>query len=223
MTMAAAAAGGGLLIAAAGAIPAYASAPAAPATPAGGNTITITAQRTAHAASGIGPHDVLPCAVKPGATPAASCGGETIRCTLSAGQPSVDFTSGQVRANALVQCTDEVDSIRLTEHLLQGGISVSTDSVTEPDSPVALTQVATMCQIGTYVNVVDATITVPSEYVLTGGANPMHFESAPVQVLPFGCTPGGGGGGGGGGGCAMPAPSLAGHPAGRHPDLITCQ
>jgi hypothetical protein len=28
--------------------------------------------------------------------------------------------------------------------------------------------------------------------------------------------------GGGGGGCAIHAPFLAGHPAGRHPDLISC-
>jgi hypothetical protein len=220
--MAVAAAGGGLLIAAAGAVPAYASAPAAPVAPHGVHTIAITAHHTAQAASGIGPHDILPCAQKPGATPADTCGGETVTCTLSAGQPSVDFTSGQVRANALVQCTDEVDSITLTEHLLQGGISVSTDSVTEPHSPVALTQVATTCQIGTYINVVDATITAPSGYVLRGPSRP-HFESAPLQVLPTGCVPGGGGGGGGGGGCAIHAPSLAGHPAGRHPDLITCR
>jgi hypothetical protein len=64
---------------------------------------------------------------------------------------------------------------------------------------------------------------VPDEYILTGSST-LHFESAPVQVIPFGCTPDGGGeGGGGGGGCAVPAPSLVSHPAGRHPDLITCR
>jgi hypothetical protein len=31
-----------------------------------------------------------------------------------------------------------------------------------------------------------------------------------------------GGGGGGGGGCASAAPSVAGHPAARHPDFIVC-
>jgi hypothetical protein len=61
----------------------------------------------------------------------------------------------------MVQCTDEVDSIRLTEHLLKGGVSVNTDSVTEPDSPVAVTQVATACQLGTYLNGADAVIPCP--------------------------------------------------------------
>ena len=213
-TMAVAAAGGGLLMAAAGAVPAYAAAPH------GGHVITFTAPRTARATSGIGRHDILPCAVKPGVT-RASCGdgGATVSCTLSAGSPYVNFATHEVRANAIVQCTDEDTSIRLTEHLLQGGVSVSTDSVT--DTGVAVTAVATPCQLGTYINVVDATITPAPGYVLTGGPGTRHVESVPLQVLPTGCIPGGGGGGGGG--CAIHAPSLASHPAGRHPDFISCQ
>lgn len=54
-------------------------------------------------------------------------------------------------------------------------------------------------------------------YVLKRGLNPIHHESASLGV-PSGCTPAGGGGGG----CAVHGPSLAGHPAGRYPDLITC-
>jgi hypothetical protein len=216
--MAIPAAGGGLLIAAAGAAPAYASAPP------GGHAITVTVHRAGHAASRIGPHDILPCAQKPGAAPADTCGGESISCILSAGSPFVNFATREVRANAIVQCTDDVIEIRLTEHLLRSGVSVATDSVIEPDSPVALTQVATACQLGTYINVVDAVITPPSGYVLTGGSRTPHFESTPLQVLPTGCIPdSGGGGGGGGGGCAVHAPSLASDLAGRHPDLITCR
>jgi hypothetical protein len=210
-TMAVAAAGGGLLIAAAGTVPAYAS--ASP----GGHTITMTAHRTAGAASRIGPHEVLPCAKKPGVAPATCGDGDTVSCTMSAGRPSVNFTTRVVSANAIVQCTEEVASIRLTEHLLQDGVAVSTDSVTELDSQVAVTQVSAICQGGAYINVVDATITPANGYVLTGGPNIRHFESAPLSVPSFGCSTSGGGGG-----CALPAPSLAGHPAGRHPDFISC-
>jgi len=213
-SMAIAAAGGGLLIAAAGAVPAYAAAPAAPH---GAHTITTTAHRPARAASGIGPHDVLPCAKKPGVAP-ASCGdGDVVSCTLSAGRPYVNFPTREVRANAIVQCTDEVASVTLTEHLLQGGVSVATDTDPEVNSPVAITSVATACELGTYINVVDATITPKWGYVLSGPST-RHFESVPFQVLPTGCISGGGGGGG----CAIHAPSVVSHPAGRHPDFVSC-
>jgi hypothetical protein len=135
---------------------------------------------------------------------------------MSAGKPSVNFTTGVISANAIVQCTEEVASIRLTEHLLQDGVAVSTDSVTELNSPVAITQVSTACRGANFVNVVDATIIPASGYVLTGGPSNRHFESAPLSVPSFGCSTGGGG-------CARSASSLAGHPAGRHPDSITCR
>jgi hypothetical protein len=214
MTMSVAAAGGGLLITAAAAGPAGAAARAGTH---GGHAITVTAHHPAHAGPGIGPHDVLPCAMKPGVTPATCGGGDTVSCTLSAGKPTVNFTTRVVSANALVQCTEEDTAITLTEHLLRNGISVSTD--TDTNTQVAITQVSAVCQGGNYVNVVDATITPPNGYVLTGAPSPRHFESAPLPVPSFGCDPSGGGGGGG---CAIHAPSLAGHPAGRHPDFISC-
>ena len=215
--MAVAAVGGGLLITAAGVIPASASALAAPApaAPRGGHTITVTAHRTAHAGHGLGARDVLPCAMKPGAAPATCGDGDTVSCTLSAGTPNVNFTARIVSANALVQCTDEDATITLTEHLLRNGVSV--DANTDTNTQVAITHVSAVCQGGAYINVVDATITPPDGYVLTGAPSPRHFESAPLSVPSFGCAPVSGGGG-----CAIHAPSLAGHPAGRHPDFISC-
>jgi len=84
----------------------------------------MTAQRTARAAR-LGPRDVLPCAVKRGAAPATCGDGQTVSCTLSAPTPAVYLVVDEVRADATVQCTDDVASIRLTEHLLQGGVSVA--------------------------------------------------------------------------------------------------
>jgi hypothetical protein len=55
--------------------------------------------------------------------------------------------------------------------------------------------------------------------VIAGPAGPIQDTSASIQVPPFGCTPGGSGGGG----CAIASPAPAGHPAGRHPDVITCR
>ena len=63
-----------------------------------------------------------------------------------------------------------------------------------------------------------ASITPASGYVLAG-SNPEHDTSASVQFTTSVCH---GGSTGGGSGCAMHAPSLAGHQAGRHPDLISC-
>src|SRR6185369_6507806 len=105
-TMAAAAVGGGLLIAAAGAVPAYASAASAPAR---GHTITITAHP--RAASGIGPHTILPCAKKPGtAIKPASCGDQTITCVITANTPAVVGGSPKaVIATAETDCTSPVD------------------------------------------------------------------------------------------------------------------
>jgi hypothetical protein len=218
--MAVAAAGGGLLIAAAGAVPAYAAAPAAHP---GGHKITITAHPRAHAATGIGPHDILPCAVKPGAAmKPASCGDETISCVISAGTPFFVNAAGSVDGLADVRCSSSVPEILLHETLLRSGVAVSTDDDPAIDRAGAATVVAESCRAGTYTNTASATISFPPGYVITAGTNPIHQTSASLTTTTSSCHPLGSGGGGGGGGCAIRAPSLAGHLAGRHPDFISC-
>jgi hypothetical protein len=218
MTMAVAAAGGGLLIAVASAVPASASAPVAPHK---GHTITITAHPGGHAASGIGPHDILPCAVKPGAKP-ASCGDQTISCAITSSTPFVTTAIREVDATAIVNCTRPVSSISLQESVLWNGNAVGSDFTLTQLKDGAATLAGAACQAGTWTNTASAFITFPPGYVLTAGTNPIHQTSASITVPTSGCRPGGGGGGGGGGGCAIHAPSLAGHPAGRHPDFVSC-
>jgi len=216
-SMAVAAAGSGLLIAAAGAVPASAATHVTHRGHPRGHTTTITAHHRAQAAGGIGPHDILPCTAKPGVTP-ASCGEETISCLISAPAPDVDTAARLVEASAIVQCSGQVTAISLHEALLRTGIPVSTDNDPEQNSPSALTLVTDTCRMGTFANDAWASITFPPGYtVVAGPAGPIHDTSGPRQVLPFGCTPGGSGGG-----CAIAVPSLAGHPAGRHPDVISC-
>src|SRR4051812_13582731 len=101
-TMAIAAAGGGLLITAASAVPASASARPAPH---GGHTITVTAHPRTHAASRIGPHDILPCTVKPGAgIKPASCGDQVIYCVITANRPEPNTLPGAIVALSTVRC-----------------------------------------------------------------------------------------------------------------------
>ena len=233
VTIALAAAGGGLLIAAASAVPASASArPAAR----GGHVVTLTAHHRAHA-GGIGPHVIVPCAVKPGVTPADTCTGgdgpQTITCSISAITPTVDTVNSLVSAHFDVDCTSAVTSIRYTQNVLRNGIVATSRSNTVPDVESFTTGSMIDCQtVSSYQNIADALITWPPGYVLVAGSNPIHSVSATLQVPPFGCSgPGGGvgdggsgdgGGGGGDGGCGIHAPSLTGHPAGRHPDFVSC-
>ena len=224
-TMAVAAAGGGLLIAAAGAVPAYASVPAAPP---GGHTITITAHPKAHSGHGIGPHDILPCTVKPGAkkpgakkpgvTP-ASCGDQTISCSITA--PAPTLAAGDINSHATVTCSRTVTEIDLVEILIRSPGGNLQNQFPFTNTGGGTVGVGAGCQATTYTNYGSALITFPEGYVLTGGSNPIHQTSAPVTFSASACRPSGGGGGGGGG-CAIHAPSLAGHPAGRHPDFISC-
>jgi hypothetical protein len=221
ITMATAAAGSGLLIAAAGAVPAYASASGSPAALAGAHKVTISAHPRAGAA-GLGPRTILPCAVRPGVRP-ASCGDQTISCSITAATPFVTTAIREVDATAIVNCTSPVSSIALQESLLWNGNAVGQDSGTTQGKDGAATLAGAACQAGTWTNTASAFITFPPGYVLTGGTNPIHQTSASITVPTAGCRPVGGGGGGGGGGCAVHAPSLASHhPAGRHPDLIAC-
>ena len=218
-TMAVAATGAGLLIAAAGTVPASASARPAPH---GGHTITITAHPRAHAAGGIGPHDILPCAVKPGAKPASTTctggnGDQTISCSITAYAPAVDTIYAMVIANLEVDCTSEVTSIRYTQNLLRNGVVATSHTNTVPGRSSLSTSSVISCQtVSTYQNIADAFITFPHGYVLTAGSNPIH-QKVPSLVPPFV-----GGGRGGGGAAGVHAPSLAGHPAGRHPDFVSC-
>ena len=212
-TMAVAAAGGGLLIAAAGTVPASASARPAPHR---GHTITITAHPRAHAARGIGPRDILPCAVKPGsAIKPASCGDQTISCVITSDLPVLTL-GGHVTAGADVTCTRPVTSISLNEELLRNSAPVDGDNDFTQNRALAVTAVQVLCQAGTYTNTGEALITFPPGYVLTGGSNPIHQTSASITIATGGCSSSGGGG------CAIHAPSLAGHPAGRHPDFVSC-
>jgi hypothetical protein len=230
--MAVAAAGGGLLITAASAAPAYASAAGIPTASHGGHKITITihAHPRAHAASGIGPRDILPCAVKPGAKPADTCtggnGDKTISCSITADKPFYSTGIGMVTAHAGVNCTDFVTRINLQQGLERDGVTAGTGSDIEPGTDFASSYADGACRSGTYVNIAQASITFPPGYIITAGTNPIHATSASFTIPFSGICPvstGGGGGGGGGGGCAIHAPSLAGHPAGRHPDFVACE
>jgi hypothetical protein len=218
--MAVAAAGGGLLIAAASAVPAYASAPAAP-HGAHKSTITIHAHPRAHVARGLGPRDILPCAVKPGAKPADSCtggnGDNTITCSITADRPFISPTLGTVSAHAGVNCTSFVTRINLQQGLERDGVTVGTGSDIEPGTDFASSYASGACQSGTYVNIAQAFITFPAGYVIIAGSNPIHATSASLTVPLSGFCPTSSGGG-----CAVHAPSPADHPAGRHPDFVSC-
>jgi hypothetical protein len=227
--MAAAAAGSGLLIAAASTTPASASARPVPHR---AHMITITARPAAHAASRIGPHDILPCTTKPGAAvKPASCGDQTISCVIIAGEALSFEDSGTVwtTSDSTVQCSSPVTSISMQSSLLLNGIPVTTAYDDTQGIDHAHTTNLAGCQAGTWNTGASAFITFPPGYVLTAGTNPIHDLSSGLSVPAGFCNPGGGGGsgggsgGGGGGGCAVHSPSLAGHPAGRHPDFVACQ
>jgi hypothetical protein len=118
----------------------------------------------------------------------------------------------------------QVTQIKLSAAIiLSNGAVANTLTDIEPNETRAYTPLHTACNLGTYLTDANAFITWPPGYVLSGGSNPIHVTSAPVQINPFDCViPPPPGGGGGGGGCAIPAPSPAGHPTGRQPDVITC-
>jgi hypothetical protein len=213
-TMAIAAAGGGLLITAASAVPASASARPAPH---GGHTITVTAHPRTHAASRIGPHDILPCTVKPGAgIKPASCGDQVIYCVITANRPEPNTLPGAIVALSTVRCDHPVTQISLTGTLFLNGAPVTSFPGVMQGQTQASAQGGIPCQPGTYTNSASATITLPPGFVITGGKNPIHAASSPFTTT---CN---NGGGGGGGGCAVHSLFLAGHPAGRRPSAISC-
>jgi hypothetical protein len=221
--MAVAAAGGGLLIAAAGAVPAYASAPAAPPGEHTGAHVvaTITMRPAAPAASG--PSVILPCAVRPGAAPAygdgdgGGCGDSgTVTCTVTAHAPTDLYSPGDIDFTADTWCSEEVPQIRMGQDVIHSTPidpnNPLTDSTVKNDTNHAFTSNSAACQPGQYAVNASARIIPPDGDILTGS---LQDTSATVT---FSC----GSGGGGGGGCATATPSVSGQPAGRHPDLIVC-
>jgi len=217
--MAVAAAGGGLLIAAASAVPAGASATGTPAAPPPGHTITIHAHPRAHAPSGIGPRFQCgdfcdpPGGGNPPPPPAP-----TITCTITVNTPEPNTLPGAIVALSTVHCDGSVTRIDLQGTLMLNGASVTSFPGVMQGQTQASAQGGIPCQPGTYTNSASAFITFPPGYVIIAGSNPIHDASSPFTTT---CN-NGGGGGGGGGGCAVHAPSLAGHPAGRHPHVISC-
>jgi len=212
--MAVAAAGGSLLIAAASATPASASARPAPHQ---GHVITITAHPKA--ASGIGPHDIQPCAVKPGAAiKPASCGDQTISCVIFAGEANTFENNGSVwtTSDSTVLCDHPVTSVSMQSSLLLNGIPLTTTWDDTHGLDHAGTSNLAGCQAGLWNTGASAFVTFPPGYEIAGGQNPIHDLGSGLSV-PAGFCPSGGGG------CGVHSPSLAGHPAGRHPDFVTCR
>src|SRR5690349_18609385 len=124
--MSIAAAGGGLLVTAAGAVPASAATQMSP--PGGhhgGHVVAIiTFQRAAPAASGIGPAEILPCAVHrtgaaAGAAPADEvCDSGIITCDVIAHPPSDLYFPGEIVFEAFTYCSDEVPEIRMGQDVI---------------------------------------------------------------------------------------------------------
>ena len=111
--------------------------------------------------------------------------------------------------------------INLQQGLERDGVTAGTGSAITSGIDFASSYADGACQSGTYVNIAQAFITFPPGYVIIAGSDPIHATSASLTVPLSGFCPTSSGGGGGGG-CAVHAPSLAGHPAGRHPDFVTC-
>jgi len=220
--MAVATAGGGLLIAAASAVPAGASATGTPAAPPPGHTITIHAHPRAHAPSGIGPRFQCGDSCDPNGGGGNPPPPPTITCTITVNTPAVVGGSPKaVVATAETDCTSPVDHITMSEDLTVPSGQVLVDQDSPPNATRATTGITTSCAAGQYTNAAAAFIDFPPGYVIIVGSNPLH-QFVSIDVAAGSCSSSGGGGGGGGGGCAVHAPNLSTHPAGRHPDFISC-
>jgi hypothetical protein len=220
--MAIAAAGGGLLITAAGAAPASA---ATQVSSSGGHVVATITMRPA---SRTGPSVIQPCAVhRPGVAPAygdgGGCDSGTVICNVIADAPAenVDFP-GEIAFFAETHCSEPVPEIRMGQDVIHSTPidpnNPLTDSVVVHDENSVATFNGAVCQPGQYAVNASARITPPDGDILIGS---LQDTSATVTFTASDC--GGGGGGGGGGGCATATPSVAGQPAGRHPDFIACQ
>ena len=235
VAMAIAAAGGGLLIAAAGAVPASAATQAPHAALHGGHSGGhVVATFTMRPASRIGPSVIHPCAVhRPGVAPAygdgGGCDSGTVTCDVTAHEPTnvysnrTDDPGDIIDFDADVWCSEEVPEIRLGQDVIHSTPidpnNPLTNSTVTHGTNVARTHNQAACQPGQYAVNASARI-VPDDGDIVIGS--LQATSATVTFTAGDCGIGGGGGGGGSGGCATVAPSVSGHPAARHPDLITC-
>jgi hypothetical protein len=221
--MAVAAAGGGLLIAAAGAVPASAATQVSP--PGGHPGGHVVATFTMRPASRIGPSVIQPCAVhRPGAAPAygdgGGCDSGTVTCDVIAFDPKIFLPV--IHFEAITHCSEPVPEIRLGQDVIHS-------TPIDPNNPLTATDVKNnnqnaytynqaVCQPGQYAVNAAARITPPDGDIVIGS---LQATSATVTFTASDCGSSGGGGGGGGG-CATATPSVSGHRAARHPDLITC-
>ena len=217
-TMAVATAGGGLIIAAAGAVPASA---ATHMTRGGHLEGHVVATFTMRPASRTGPSVIQPCAVhRPGEAPAygdgGGCDSGTVTCDVIAFDPKIFLPV--IHFEAVAHCSEPVPEIRLGQDVIHSTpIDPSnplTDSEVNHNEDLLGTYNQAVCQPGQYAVSASARITPPDGDILLGSR---QDTSATVAFTASQC-----GSSGGGGGCATATPSVSGHPAARHPDLIAC-
>jgi hypothetical protein len=116
-----------------------------------------------------------------------------------------------------------VTSIAFSQSLLRNGSTAAADGFTVQGKDGTADLLGATCRTGTWTNTAQAFITFPPGFVITGGQNPIHQTTSSLVDTCQPLVGGGGGGGGGGVGCgAVHAPSLARHPAARHPDFVSC-
>lgn len=108
-------------------------------------TFTFTVHHISGATRGAGPQAILPCADRPGAQPDATCGAETVQCTLSVIKPLVSSVEFTILASASAGCTDEVATLVLHEELIHDGVTEDGNSDTTHGSPAAATGVSAKC------------------------------------------------------------------------------
>ena len=154
-----------------------------PAAPHGSHTYTVTAK---HAASGIGPHAILPCAEKPGAAiKPAGCAPQQIICWITVETPFI--ANYDIMAAAKVHCDNPVTRIGLTEDLIANNQYVI-DSAYSPvtgQSDVNTVVESLVCMGGTWTNHANAAITFPDGYTPTFGS---VYGNADLSISVSACT-----------------------------------
>jgi hypothetical protein len=178
---------------------------------------------TIRPASRTGPSVIQPCAVhRPGMAPAygdgGGCDSGTVTCdidtVIAVHLPVIDF-------DAIAHCSEPVPEIRLGQDVIHSTPidpnNPLTDSEVNHNEDVLQTHNQAVCQPGQYAVNASARITPPDGDILLGS---QQVTSPTETITASQC--GTSGGGGSGGGCATATPSVSGHPAARHPDLITC-
>jgi hypothetical protein len=124
-------------------------------------------------------------------------------------------------SDSTVRCDQPVTAISMQSSLLLNGNPVTTTTDFTQGQNHAMTSNLAGCQAGVWNTGASAFITLPPGYVIIYGQNPIHDLSQGFSYPASVCAPAPPSGGGGGG-CAVHSPSLAIHPAGRHPDLVVC-